>query len=63
MGDRLAEVDLLVPIERVNGQSDCPDRGDGRQDGLLVQVERGDSLAHQMALTLGVRRSTGTETR
>ena len=68
VGDRLDEVDLLGPIERVNGQSDCPgcwrsarlggsrvliERGDGRQDDLLVQVERGDSLAHQMALTLG----------
>ena len=59
VGNRLDEVDLLVPIERVNGQSDCPEeRGDGRQDDVLVEVERGDSLAHQMALTHGGRRTT-----
>ena len=38
VGDRLDEAELLVPIERVNGQSDCPD--------VLVQLGRGDSLAH-----------------
>ena len=59
VGDRLDEAELLVPIERVNGQSDCPEeRGDGRQDAVLVEVEGGDSLAHPMALTHGSRRTT-----
>ena len=27
VGDRLSEVDLFVPIERVDGQPDCPAAG------------------------------------
>ena len=53
VGDRLDEVELLVPIERVNGQSDCPGGWRSARLGgsralidVLVQVERGDSLAH-----------------